>query len=329
MITGKLAMPAADHLFTIRDKKEAKPLDKEWALAFHHTVAQLLFMATRVRQDIQTAVAFLTTRVKSPDKDDWGKLKRVLKYLNGTKYLKLQLSVDDLGLLKWFVDASHNTHWDCKGHDGAMFTMGKGAAASYSRKVKLNLRSSTKTELLTSDMYMPEMLWLLYFIQSQGYEPECVGLYQDNIRTQLLVKNGRFSSGKNTKHIKDKFFFIKDRVNSGEIRVIDCPAEEMWANVLTKPLQGMAFRTMRVQLMSCAIIHKDEEEKTQTKLMPVHSSKSVTWKDTKPKSLQAPQECVGLNRQKYLPRLTTDTQLGTARIQNRTRGAKNKVKSKQ
>ncbi len=80
MITGKLATPAVDHLFTIRDKKEAKPLDEEWALAFHHMVAQLLIMATRVRQDIQTAVAFLTTRVKSPDKDNWGKLKRVLKY---------------------------------------------------------------------------------------------------------------------------------------------------------------------------------------------------------------------------------------------------------
>ncbi len=72
MIMGKSVMPAADHLFAIRDKKEVKPLDEEQALAFHHTVAQLLFMATRVRQDIQTAVAFLTTRVKSPDKDDWG-----------------------------------------------------------------------------------------------------------------------------------------------------------------------------------------------------------------------------------------------------------------
>jgi hypothetical protein len=89
VITGKLVTPTVDHLFTIRDEKEAKPLDKKQTLAFHHTVAQLLFMATRVRRDIQTAVAFLTTRVKSPDKDDWGKLKQVLKYLNGTKYLKL------------------------------------------------------------------------------------------------------------------------------------------------------------------------------------------------------------------------------------------------
>ncbi len=111
-------------------------------------------MATRVRRDIQTAVAFLMARVKNPDEDDWGKLKRVLKYLNGTKYLKLWLSVDNLGLLKWFIDVSHNTHWDCKGHGGAMFTMGRGATTSYSRQVKLNSRSSTETELLTSDMYM-------------------------------------------------------------------------------------------------------------------------------------------------------------------------------
>ena len=72
-------------------------------------------------------MAFFTTRVKDPDEDDWGKLKRVLKYLNGTKYLKLNLSVDNLGVLKWFVDGSHIVHWDCKGHGGAMFTMGKGA----------------------------------------------------------------------------------------------------------------------------------------------------------------------------------------------------------
>ncbi len=67
-------------------------------------------MLMRARQGIQTALAFLTTRVKSPDEDNWGKLKQVLKYLNGMKYLKVNLSVDDLGLLKWYVDASHNVH---------------------------------------------------------------------------------------------------------------------------------------------------------------------------------------------------------------------------
>ncbi len=99
-ITRQAATPAAAHLFEIRDEKEAQLLGEEQALVFHHTMAQLLFMATRARQDIPTAVAFLTTRVKNPDKDDWGKLKQVLKYLNGTKFLKLILTVENLGMLK-------------------------------------------------------------------------------------------------------------------------------------------------------------------------------------------------------------------------------------
>jgi hypothetical protein len=43
--------------------------------------------------------------------------------------------MDDLGLLKRFVDALHNTHWDCRGHGGAMFTIGRGATTSYSRMI--------------------------------------------------------------------------------------------------------------------------------------------------------------------------------------------------
>ena len=60
-ITGQAATPAAAHLNNIRDKKEVRLLGEEQALAFHHMVAQLLFMATRARRDIQMAVAFLTT----------------------------------------------------------------------------------------------------------------------------------------------------------------------------------------------------------------------------------------------------------------------------
>ncbi len=39
--------------------------------------------------------------------------------------------------------------------------------------------------------------------------------------------------------------------------MIDCPAEGMWADVMIKPLQGMAFRTMRSELMNCRVNYKD------------------------------------------------------------------------
>ena len=65
----------------------------------------------------------------------------------------------------------------------------------------------------------------------------------------MLIKNGKISSGKKTKHIKAKFFFIKDRVDDGEIKVIECPTEVMWEDIMTKPLQGTAFHVMRAELI--------------------------------------------------------------------------------
>ena len=144
-------------------------------------------------------------------------------------------------------------------------------------------------------MYMPEMLWSLYFIQAQGHESECVGLYQDNISTQLLIKNRKFSSGRKTKHIKAKFFLIKDRINGAEIKAIDCPAEQMWADVLSKPLQGIPFRTMRAKLMNCPVNYEEEKEMNGSELtQPTElRRKTVTSESRKPAYAKALRECVG------------------------------------
>ena len=95
--------PAADYLFEVRDKKEAKKLPEEKSVQFHYVVAQLLFIYNQACHDIQTAVAFLSMRVKSPDEDNWCKLKRVIKYLNVTRNLELRLMVNSTGSIQWYV----------------------------------------------------------------------------------------------------------------------------------------------------------------------------------------------------------------------------------
>ncbi len=152
----------------------------------------------------------------------------------------------------------------------------------------MNTRSSTETELVTVDMFAPEMLWSLHFIQVQGYGVECVGLYQDNISTQLLIKNGKMSSGKKIKHIKAEFIFIKDRVDDGEIRVIDCPSKKMWADIMTKPLQGTAFRVMRAELMNCDVNYEDPPDDKIAQ--PIHSPRTVSWKSVVATSFKTLQE---------------------------------------
>ena len=62
-----------------------------------------------------------------------------------------------------------------------------------------------------------------------------------------------------TKHIKAKSFLIKDKIDSKEVKIVYCPSGVMWADVLTKPLQGIEFKKMRAQLMNCAMEYIDKE----------------------------------------------------------------------
>jgi hypothetical protein len=115
-------------------------------------------------------------------------------------------------------------------------TMGKGAAISSSNVMKCNTQSSTETELILIHNKLPDIIWTRYFIEGEGYDIDEYMIFQDNMSSLSLEKNGRVSSSKRTKHIKVKYFLIKDYYDSGEIDLRYCPTDVMWADVLTKPL---------------------------------------------------------------------------------------------
>jgi len=48
--------------------------------------------------------------------------------------------------------------------------------------------------------------------------------------------------------------------DAGEIDVKFCPTDEMWADILTKPLQGQKFRDMRAFLQNCPRDYNDDAE---------------------------------------------------------------------
>ena len=264
VLTGSAATPAADHLFKVREDGTAKLLDESEAQIFHHTTAQLLFLSTRARRDIQLAVAFLTTRVKAPDLDDWGKLRRCLLYLKGTKYMKLTITVENLNSIKWWIDASDRTHMDMKGHSGYGMSFGKGAVLSYSQKQKINTKSSTESELVGMDAALSRVIWGLYFTEAQGYTIDQNIAFQDNQATMRLEVNGAMSQSRRTKHINARYFMVKDRIDEGELEVQYCPTKKMWTDVLNKPEQGAKFRLDRAELMNVPVDYDDDVERRRT-----------------------------------------------------------------
>ncbi len=110
--------------------------------------------------------------------------------------------------------------------------------------MKCNTKSSTETELISLADKLADVVWMRYFIECQGYDIDEYIIFQDNMSALSLEKNGRISSSKRTKHIKAKYFLIKDYYDAGEIDVKFCPTDEMWADILTKPLQGQKFRAL-------------------------------------------------------------------------------------
>ena len=135
---------------------------------------------------------------------------------------------------------------------------------------KLNTGSSTEAELVGIDDALRHIMWGLYFIQAQGYEVTKNILMQDNKPTILLAKNGRFSSSKRTKHTKNRYFMIKDKIGKGEIIIQYCPTGDIWADINTKALQGALFYKMRARLMGISenYNNKVEQQSAQPGLLP-------------------------------------------------------------
>ena len=143
-----------------------------------------------------------------------------------------------------------------RGHTGAGLSLGRGFPLSHSGKQKLNTRSSTESELVAVDDLMPEVLWTRQFLQEQGYAVKENIVYQDNQAAILLEKNGKLSSGKRTKHINTRYFFVTDRIEKGDLTVEWCPTEDMTGDFFTKPLQGALFRRFRDLIMGVTV-HPD------------------------------------------------------------------------
>ena len=127
--------------------------------------------------------------------------------------------------------------------------MGSGSFINMSRKQKLNTRSSTEAELVGADDASTMILWTRLFMEAQGYEVKDNILYQDNKSTILLFENGKRSSGKRTRHMNIRYFFLTDQIEKGNLRVEYCPTTEMIGDFFTKPLQGKLFLKFKKQIM--------------------------------------------------------------------------------
>jgi len=132
----------------------------------------------------------------------------------------------------------------------------------------------------------PDIIWTRYFVECQRYNIDEYIVFQDNMSSLWLEENGRVSSSKRTKHIKAKYFLLKDYYDSGENDLRYCPTDVMWVDVLTKPLQGQKFRDMQAFLQNCPQDYDDDIELQTDQLARRSMNQQV-------KTVASSRDCVG------------------------------------
>ena len=152
--------PACNNLF---DNGNGKPSGKSQTKYFHKIVVKGLILSNIVIPGINPTIYEIAARVRSPNVIYCNKMVRVLKYLNGTSKYHLMFSIDDMRVIKWYVDASFSFHPDSKIHTGSIMMWGTVATQSGSMKKNLNTRSSTDAGVVGVDDMASKSFWNFFY----------------------------------------------------------------------------------------------------------------------------------------------------------------------
>ena len=147
-----------------------------------------------------------------------------------------------------YIDASHGVHHDGKSHAGYSLTMGRGTVDASSGKLPFVTKSSAESELVAVSEKASKIIAARNYHSEASKNDKPVLVGQDNQSTIRLIDVGRPCSDR-TKHIATRHFWTKERVESGELKIRYVPTDHMIADILTKPIQGEQFRTLRDQLL--------------------------------------------------------------------------------
>jgi hypothetical protein len=222
---------------------------------YREAVGSLLWLARTSRPDILYAVNQLGAHAMNPNLSHVTAVRRVLRYLKGTKELKMTLRRGDNLILRAFVDADYAGEPELNDHPMRSLTgmvayiHGIGPIYCQSSLQSTIARSTAEAEYratATAGMFCSGFRQLLGELGFPQEGPTII--HNDNAACLAMVKNK--SSGSNTRHIKLQFHFIRELVSEGEIRVDYCPTDRMIADIMTKALPKPKFEELRNVLMN-------------------------------------------------------------------------------
>ena len=220
------------------------------AYPYAQLVGSLMYLAIATRPDISYAVGLLGRFSSNLGLAHWKAAKHVLRYLKGTKDIKLTYAPDpsQSKLFLSYCDADHRGDRDNKRSTSRMvIKMGTGAISWGSRLQSIATLSTTEAEYVSAVSAGQEMVWLRNLLSEFGYDFSSAStLFVDN-QSAISVANNPEHHGR-MKHLDLRFYWLRDMVELGLIQVKHIRTDQMPADILTKPLGRLKVVEMQSML---------------------------------------------------------------------------------
>lgn len=209
--------------------------EKVESTLYQSLIGALLYLALTTRPDILHSVSKLAQRNADPHTEHFKAAKNVLRYLKGTKDLKLKFCKGGNQLIGYADADWGGCTTNRKSYSGYIFYLGNCAISWESKKQSTTALSSTEAEYISMSNAAKEAIYLRRLLQELGFlNKEGVKLNVDNQGALKLATNPVFHN--RSKHIDIKYHHIREVVNNKEICLEYCPTEEMVADIFTKNL---------------------------------------------------------------------------------------------
>ena len=215
--------------------------------------ASLMYAAKRTYPEILTAVTHLARQYGKATVVDMKKAVRVLEHMNwDVEGHCLYLRPKSFKIVA-SADASYAEHVDAKSHTGGCIGFeGANGFGSYfmfeSSKQPIVTKSSTEAELVALNTVAESCEYLKQFVEELGLDEGAVILDQDNLSTMRVSAQGT-GTYKRSKHIRVRYYWIKELIDMGRVALRYVPTKEMVADVLSKPVVGAQFQYLVQKLL--------------------------------------------------------------------------------
>ena len=184
--------------------------------------------------------------LENPGRDHWEAVKRIFRYLKGTRELSLVFGGKKEDLQGW-VDADEASQEHRRAISGYVFMVDGGAVSWTSKKQELVTLSTTEAEYVAATHAAKEAMWLwALFGEVFGNIGQTTTIFGDNKSALALATGGQYHP--RTKHIDIRYHFIRYIIEAQSIKLIYCPTDQQTADPLTKALPSLKLKHFAMEM---------------------------------------------------------------------------------